>query len=440
VDAEGRGLCVCLEIPWSQDRFVVRVTLRRFSATGVEVARATLSELASADGVISGEPVQVDAAISPDGRELWIVRTVRAAASWQIGLDRVDLATLQVVASMELDPVLVPPPDDDGVLATADGWLTHRRSIVRASLRISPDGERLAVLLVAFGRPGLDPELPRYQTARIVVDATLATGTVAEVAALPRDASTDSCDIELSAWATNRHFITICSRPEGDGVQPFVRIETPRLHEVDVGPPVGTRDAEWLLDAGRRVLYRWSPRAHVFTRLHVPTESTSTLAIDVVQTGIGALASWPGSVDVLTHWAPLAGPEQLYRPARMAGSADGTVIYALGFRSVADDIRDDRIASTGIWAFDAQRAELIAHWVPEALYDQIGFVPGREQLVTLGLPGSDAEGAPADWSTSVRFHDPRSGELLEVLGDVVEPSGYVPAIITPNAPRGIAGF
>jgi hypothetical protein len=139
-------------------------------------------------------------------------------------------------------------------------------------------------------------------------------------------------------------------------------------------------------------------------------------------------------------WAPLSGPELLYQPTRLVGSADGTVVYALGFRSVADDIRDDEIASTGIWAFDAGRTELIAHWAPEALYDQIGFMPGWAQLVTLGQPGSDADGRQADWSTSLRFHDPRTGEVVELLGDVVEVSGFVPAILTPNVPSGIAGF
>ena len=131
VDAEGHGLCVCLEIPWSQDRFVARVTLRRYSATGEEVARATLSELASAEGVISGEPVQVDAAISPDGRRaLDRPDASGRKPSWQIGLDRVDLATLRVVASLELDPVPVPPPDDDGVLGHA-GRLGHPPQVDR---------------------------------------------------------------------------------------------------------------------------------------------------------------------------------------------------------------------------------------------------------------------------------------------------------------------
>jgi hypothetical protein len=439
VDSEGRGLCVCLEIPWSQDRLVARVTVRRFSGSGVEVERATLSELASADGVVSGDSIQVDAAMSPDGRHLWIVHAVRAATAWQVGLDRVDVATLRVETSLDLPAVPVPGSDDAGVLESPGGWITHRRSLVRATLRISPGGDRLAVLLVAFGRPGLDPQLPRYQTARLVVDASLAPGTAVEVAVPAHDASHDQCDADLSGWATNRHFVTICSRSAGEGIQPFVRIEAPGSRDVDVGPPVGSPDAEWLLDAQRGVLYRWSPLAHVFTRLHVPTESMATLVLDATRTAAGDLARWPAQTRGEVPWAPLAGTE-LPPAARLAGSADGSLIYALGFRSVADDLRDDRIASTGIWAFDTQGMELVAHWAPAALYDQIGFTPGRERLVTLALPGTDGEGEPADWSTSVRFHDPRSGEAGVILGDVLESSGFVPLLLPPNVQGAIAGF
>jgi len=443
VDPAGHGLCVCLEIPWSQDRFVARVTVRRYAATGEEIARATLFELESAEGIISGEPIAVDAAISPDGSRLWIAHVVRAATAWQIGLDRVDLATLRVDASMSLDPVPVPPSDAAGVLVSRAGWAIHRRSTVRINLRISPDGSRLAVLVVAFGRPGLDPQLPRYQAARFVVDARLTPGAPVEVAVPVHDATDDRCDAELSAWATDRHFVTICSRPDGDGVQPFVRIENPGdiTREVTVGPPVATDDTDWLLDSERGVLYRWSGLAHVLTRLHVATRGMATLAIDAPGTATGDLARWPDSrPSGPAPWAPLAGPDQRFRGARMAGTADGTVIYALGYRSLADDIGGDRLASTGIWVFDAAGVDLVAHWPPAAQYDEIGFTPGWEHLVTRGLPGADADGSPAAWSTSLRFHDARSGEVVEVLGDVLERSGYVPSILAPNAPVGIAGF
>jgi hypothetical protein len=445
VDAEGRGLCVCLEIPWSQDRFVARVTLRRFSATGGELARTTLSVLESAKGLVSGEPIQVAAAISPDGRQLWIAHAVRADPAWQIGVDRVDLATLRVEASLDLDPVPVPSSDDAGVLESPSGWVTHRRSMVRASLRISPGGDRLAVLLVAFGRPGLDARLPPFQEARLVVDANLAPGSRVEVADRPHNAVDDPCDAELSGWATDRQFLTICRRPEGGGVQPFVRVEGPGdlAQEVAVGPPVGEWDAEWLLDARHGVLYRWSTLAHVFTRFDVVTLDTSSVAIDIASYGTDEApadpTTWPEGPVGEWPWSSLTGADGLRNKARLAGSADGAVIYAIGFRSVPDDLWDDRIGSTGIWALDS-RGGVLAHWVPTALYDQIGFTPGQERLVTVALPGSNGDGEPADWSTSLRLHDPRSGEVDLILGDVQEPSGFVPALLPSNLPGDIAGL
>lgn len=441
VDMEGHGLCVCLEIPWSQDQIVTRVTLRRYSAAGEEIGRVTLDELVSVKRGVSGDAIQVDAAIAPDGRHLWIVHAVRAAQSWEIGLDRVDLATLEVEASLALDAIPAPRLDDSAVIDSPAGWITRRESAVRASLRVSPDGSKLAVLVSVRSDPRAGPRVPPYQEARFDVGSDLEEATVATAVPV-HDASEDRCDAELSGWATNRHFVTICSRPEGEGIQPFVRIENPgdMTRDLAVGPPVGARDTEWLLDARSGVLHRWSSLAHVFTRLEVSTRAMTTLAIDRTRAGTGDLGTWPAPNGGGAPWAPLTGADLLFRPVRLAGSADGTVIYALGFRSVADNIRDDGIASTGIWVFDAGRTELIAHWAPEALYDQIGFMPGWEQLVTLGRPGSDADGGQADWSTSLRFHDPRNGEVVEVLGDVSEPSGFVPAILAPNVPRGIAGF
>ena len=87
-----------------------------------------------------------------------------------------------------------------------------------------------------------------------------------------------------------------------------------------------------------------------------------------------------------------------------------------------------------------RHASLVAHWNPAALYSYVGFAPGWDQLVTVAFPGVDADGQPADWKTSLRFHDPRSGMVVEVLGDVEESSGFVPLLFVPNVPRGIAGF
>lgn len=443
VDTEGRALCVCLEIPWSEDRIIDRVTLGRYSSDGDELARVTLYELETTKRGAYGEPIQIEPAIAPDGRYLWIARAVRDARAWKIGLDRIDLASLEVDASLELDPIQTPAPGDDTLLVSpGDGWITHQKSAVRLGLRVSPDGSRLSVLLSVSSDPRLDPRLPAYQLERIVVASDLAAGTLPEVAVPVHDATLDPCDSEWSGWATNRQFITICSRPDGAGVQPLVRIESPAdgTRDVAVGPPVGTQESAWLLDTQRGVLYRWSSLAHVFSRLEVRTRSVSTLAIDPVQARTGQLAPWPDASTGAPVWASLAGADPIRRPATMVGSPDGTVIYALGYRSVADRLRDDRIASTGIWVLDTGRPAVVTRWAPTALYNEIGFTPGWEQLVTVARSGSDATGGPTDWSTSLRFHDPRNGDVIEVLGNVVESRGFDPAIIAPNAPGGIAGF
>ena len=442
VDSLGHGLCVCLEIPWSDGAQVTRVTLRRYSPAGEEVGRATLYELQAVDRRVQGPTIQVDAAISPDGAHLWIAHTVLGETAWEIGIDRIDLATMAVDAARVVDSIPVPASADDGVIGTPGGWATHARSDAWATIRVSPDGSRVAVLESVFTDPDLGPDVLPFQQQRLVVEGKLGED-APEVAVRAHDASSDACDSELFGWATDRHFVTICNRPEGDGVQPYVRIEDPAdpTREVAVGPPVGTPDTEWLLDSRQGVLYRWSTLAHVFSRLDVTSGTMATLTLDQAPAGVGDVGIWPaGGARNGSPWAPLAGPDVFVRPPRMVGSEDGTLIYALGYRSVPDALRDDRIASTGVWVFDTSRTELVARWAPTALYGEIGYAPGWERLMTLALPGVDGEGGQADWRTSLRFHDARTGAVTELLGDVQETSGFVPAILAPNAPGGIAGF
>ena len=418
---------------------MTRVTLRRYSSTGDEVARATLYELGAG---VEGPPVQVDAAISPDGAHLWIAHAVLGEAAWEIGIDRIDLATMSVDAARVVDSIPVPASADDGVIGTPGGWVMHANSRVRVTIRVSPDGSRLAVLESVLTDLDLGPDGLPFQQGRLVVESKL--GADAPVVAVSaHDAFSDACDSELSGWATDRHFVTICNRPEGNGVQPFVRIEDTgdQTREVTVGPSVGTNDSEWLLDSRQGVLYRWSTLAHVFSRLDVSSGTMATLALEGARMGVGDVGIWPaGRARDGSPWAPLTGPDVFVRPPRMVGSEDGTLIYALGYRSVPDALRDDRIASTGIWVLDAARTELVAHWAPTALYHEIGYAPGWERLITLALPGVDGDGGQADWRTSLRFHDARTGSVTELLGDVQETSGFVPAILAPNAPGGIAGF
>jgi hypothetical protein len=444
VDTLGRALCICLDIPWSDDLLTVRVTLRRYSAEGQEVQRVELYELQtfrSRERRVLGDPIQVDAAISPDGGSVWISHTVRLEDRWEIGIDRVNLVSMAVDASRTLDPIAMPASEAVGAVTSAAGWVTDFRSAARTVLRVSPNGLRLAVVESVFSNPNDRAGLSGFQVQRLVLDADLAPTSI-EVAVPAHDAFGESCDIDRSAWASTKHFVTICSVPKGLGVQPVVRVENASdiTRDLDVGPPVGTDDFEWLLDAQEGVLFRWSTLAHVFTRLDVHTRTMTTLALEPQEVGTGDIGIWPAPVERATPWAPLTPPDIFLKPARIVGSENGTLIFALGYRSVADQIRDDRVASTGIWVFDAERAELVARWAPTALYDQIGYGPGFETLITVAQAGADGDGGPANWRSSLRFHDARNGDVVELIGNIQEASGFVPSLIAPNAPGGIAGF
>jgi hypothetical protein len=294
---------------------------------------------------------------------------------------------------------------------------------------------------MVFSDPGLDEDLPAFQEQRVVLGSDLDRAAPVTVAVPPRDATDDACDPDLSGWATNRDFVTICNHGDGDAYHPGVRVESPDAgQEAPVGPPVGTVATDWLMDSRAGALYRWSPLAHIFARYDVASQSVTSLAIDPAGVGTGDQGIWPARSDGGPPWAPLTGGELFQAPSTMVGSADGSVIYAIGYKSVADALRDDRIGSTGIWAFDARQVELVAHWAPTALYEQIAYAPAWERLMTVATAGVDADGNPAAWGTSIRFHDARTGDITELLGDVEDPSGFVPQLLAPNALGGLAGF
>jgi hypothetical protein len=440
VDADGHGLCVCLEVPWSQDELVNRVTIRRYSNSGEAISQVAIRELHSVARVF-GDPISVQAAIEPNGRRLWIVHVVRDADAWTIGLDEVDLATLTVTASMDLDPIPVPTPGGDVLGPTPAGWFMEAASAVWAALRVSPDGSKLAVILSVSSDPGIDPRLPKYQEARLSVPSNLDPAIRPTVEVAAHDATTGECFSDLSAWATNRDFVTICGRPVGNQTQAYVRIAgaDDALQLVDLGLPDDFNDTEWLLDADRGVIDLWTRAGHTLSRLDVATRSVTTAAVDPLRAGVGDLTAWPVSARPSQPWAPLTGPDLGARPPAIVGSADGRLIYALGQQRVVAGSSADVIASTGIWVFDAEQATLVAHWRPEALYSQIGFAPGSGQLVTVAYPGADGDGQRTDWATSLRFHDPRSGAVTELLGNVEESSGFAPILIVPNVSGAIAG-
>ena len=161
-----------------------------------------------------------------------------------------------------------------------------------------------------------------------------------------------------------------------------------------------------------------------------PTESTATLAIDATRAGTRRPRGLAGSVGVRHGpWAPLPGPELLSVRLAMAGSADGasSTRSASGASRTTSGTTGSRRPGSG--SFDAAAsARSVAHWAPAGPVrpDRVRAGPGAARHARRS-PVRMATGSPADWSTSLRFHDPRTGEVVEVLGDVGESSGFVPS-------------
>ena len=97
----------------------------------------------------------------------------------------------------------------------------------------------------------------------------------------------------------------------------------------------------------------------------------------------------------------------------LAGSADGTVIYAVGHGPPSSTFQT--FDSTGIWAFDAQTLGLVAHWEPAGTYDALSMTPDGEYLIALGDPTSEELNAFGNSGRTIAFHDARTGDLALVM-------------------------
>ncbi len=191
------------------------------------------------------------------------------------------------------------------------------------------------------------------------------------------------------------------------------------------------RDASWLLDTRRGVLYRWSPVRLTVSRLDVETRAGTTVVLDT-QAGPGG-ADWPtpGVDDGLTAWSHLDQASDQSPGPQLAGSADGRVLYALG---LADAPASDRVL---VWVLDAESLSVIDRWDPPGPVEQLALAPGGGPLIEISPP--TRPDPSLGWTTALWFVDQHTGDPLEVLGQLRGPGGAWPTLIQPSV-QAFAGF
>lgn len=443
-DAEGHVVQVCTARGSRVDSLIVSVDVCMFDQDGslrtrfpVAMLRPERQALAGGLGLVVEAPFAIDATVSRDGRWLWIVDAVHVGASWEVTIHRVDLAAASPAGSRRIR--VIPQGAAPSTRPSAEGWLVSADRQIRPVVRASPDGSRLAVTMTEVSIDGAPIDLLNQE--RVELDASLDPATTIDVA-FPAGAAGDlACQPNRSAWATNRHYVTICFHGEpAGGVQPFVRIENPldMTRDVAIGPVIAAADltqddSSWLLDARLGVLYRWSYVHRSFTRFDVATRAGTTVNIDPYGSATSG-DPWPAPARTGGElaWATFSGGAAPGIDAlSLSGSADGSVLYALG-RVPVRQAGVDRFDAT-IWAIDAATGHALERWTAPGPIDQLAQAPHGGPLIGLVSPtGQFGPGPAVDWRTAMWFIDPRSGAPLEVLGDVRGPGFGSPTLIPPS--------
>ena len=455
-DTNGNVVQVCGSTTESRGLLTVAIDVCTFDAEGRQHGRLPIAVLhpvppLQLDGRVLPTPFELDATASRDGHWLWIATSMHGTDGWEVTAHRIALETLALTGSRLLRTIPIDGPitsPDKG--RSPDGWLVPDTSSVRPVVRASPDGTRLSITLTEV--PGFGAPIELLQQERIEIDASLGRSDPIDVVFAAGAASDVACDASRSAWATDHHYISICSHTDSDGaIEPFVRIENPfdMTRDVAIGPLIPasdqtTDDSSWLLDGRTGTLYRWSYLHHTLTTFDVTSRAGSTLAFDVGRP-MPAPGTWPQAVPGSgpLPWTSLdGGSVPGWDALRLTGSADGTVLYALALGPEAQGgvIRQ----GSKVWVFDAATGRPIERWDSPGPVDQLALAPAGGPLIELAtprLPQSSPQnrGPVVDWTTQMWFVDQRTGAPLEVLGELHGPGYAIPVLLPPTVAR-FAGF
>ncbi len=501
VDAKGRAISLCFT---NQDEGTVRRTTVRLCAYddhGLAMPDApVITEFLSPNALdpdydLSGRrAIEFDATVSRDGRWLWMVSAFHAPGHWEVTATRVDVATRRadghrVLRDIPVEGLNSGAPASAGPSSSAPasaGWVVGPDSTILPVVRATPDGLRLSVTLTAVPavrsesavpavppepvvspepavppepvvspEPGVSPEPAFFfGRERIVLDATLDPDVPIDVAFPFGGASDQACDAQYGAWATDEHYLTICSHRESSGeIQAFVRIENPGdlTRDVAFGPATGLTDGRvtpesggsaWLLDGTRGALYRWVPASRTLSMLDIATRAGTTVLIDRRPVTTGAV--WPAQAPPSdkSAWSPVTTSPDATSDGRLIGRQDGRVVYLLSPGAPVRGSSSEGPAS--IWAVDALTLALLARWDAPAPADQMVLAPGDETLVMLATPRAlpvapVGPGPVADWVAAAWFVDARIGAPLEVLGQIHGPGFSTMTLLQPSV-ASFAGF
>lgn len=409
----GGWVCVCpvWQHQGGSGPVTVRIDLIGVDATGHAIGTTTLRTLSTTfdpafPAIDTPRSPDVSVTSSRDGTQAYVGWSAREPATpWQIGVDIVDLATLETVRAI------------GGSVATPDGIDGQEWTRSAPVVSTSPDG-RLALLssfwyvLSNSATPpsGTDhwiqPWGPGTQPGRLSLD--------------PLDvawASGPECVQESGAgFASNLEVFLVCRANDGN-LEIHHRDALGRVIDTkeSFGPPSGSEVSLSMQHVGN-ALYFWDPVGHGLTRYDLTTDTEVFSSVPGLSTVGGA------GTDLLADLgrrlgqaiAPTVTAKVFLRPG-FAISSDGSRVYALG-------IDGDGIArpagSTGIDVFDGRTGAVLAQWDADADFTSVALSADDRFVYATGGARRDSAGQTTSDPASLTVYDPTNGQVRLVAGDL----------------------
>jgi hypothetical protein len=180
-----------------------------------------------------------------------------------------------------------------------------------------------------------------------------------------------------------------------------------------------------LFDIANNAVWAWDSTALGLAHVDLGTLSIDRIRYDPnvdVATGSATIRS---SAPI---WVKPGLPLNRGYPGQMAGAADGSRLYLLGYAPEPND-RAVQQKSVGIFVVDTATESLVQRWDADASYTTIQPILDGKVVAAAGAAGADDGGMEAPWEASLTFHDAGDGRILLRLGQLGQ--AYAESVMEP---------
>ena len=415
--------CICIEEQFEENTAVRLVTW--VDIEGDRVTRHELVRLVSRARQPLNQPdPMIDVDLVADHRSGLMATATRFADEWRIGVRPIDRAhgapheetALGRVVLPAISPTPSPSPTPDAGFAPGEDVYLDGPHI-----RLAPDGQS-AFVWTSAQRYYPDQE-PQFESGAWIVRL----GTGGAVDRVTEVTIDDAMGCGGWSYAAPDRLVGICVQGTGsiptwsvqvlDGVGSLVR--QTRLDE-----PAEYGFGEPLIDRANGQVYLWDAIGLTITRVDVASGAVVAATFDSAAEAAPGTADGPAG---LPSWHDVGSAMQQSMWAQMAGSADGTRLFAVGLRQLSNSDFYGQ-ASLGTFVIDRRTLALLDRWAPAA--NETAVAELRDGMVaSAGQPGVNAAGEQVPWEGSITLRDATDGRILARYGRLS--TDMAPVIVRP---------